>query len=75
VAALLVDAVLVLTLLEAAFLLWRRRLDLLLTLLAGFFLVVALRMTMGGAEWPTLAPTLLAAGVAHGADLVRRWRG
>jgi hypothetical protein len=74
-AAWLVDAVLVLTLLEAAVLLWRGRLDLVLTLLAGFFLVVALRLTMGGAEWPVLALVLLAAGVAHGTDLVRRWRG
>jgi len=74
VAAGLVDAVLVLTVLEAALLLWRRRLDLVVTLLAGFFLVVALRMAMGGADWQLLALALLAAGVAHGADVVRRWR-
>ncbi len=74
-AAVLVDAVLVLTLLEGIFLVWRQRLDLVVTLLAGFFLVVALRMAMGGAEWPLLALSLLAAGGAHGADLARRWRG
>ncbi len=74
-AAWLVDAVLVLTLLEGAFLLWRRRVDLVVTLLAGFFLVVALRVKVGGADWPLLALVLLAAGMAHAADLVRRWRG
>jgi hypothetical protein len=48
--------------------------DLLPTLFAGFFLVVALRLVLSGA-WPGwIAVSLTVALVAHIADLSRRWR-
>jgi hypothetical protein len=42
-------------------------------LLAGLFLMVALRSALAGPEWPLLAGCLVGSLVAHCADLVRRW--
>ena len=44
------------------------------TLLAGGFLLVALRLALSGAAWPLLALTLLGALGAHVFDVARRWR-
>ena len=47
--------------------------DLLGNLLAGAFLLFALRCALVGAWWGWTALCLLLAGVAHVADLRRRW--
>ena len=77
----LVDLILVLVAVEAIALLlyWRhagrgvRPFDLLPNLCAGAFLLLALRATLGGAGWTVASGFLAAAGVAHLADLYRRW--
>ncbi len=79
----LVDLILVLTAIEATCLVlywrWRGRgiapLDLLPNLFAGAFLLLALRLALGGAGWELCCGSLAAAGVAHIVDLSRRWRG
>ena len=43
-------------------------------LLAGAFLLLALRAALTGASWIPVALWLLAALFAHLVDLVRRWR-
>ncbi len=43
-------------------------------LLAGAFLLAALRSALTGAAWPWIALLLLAALVAHAVDLWARWR-
>jgi len=48
--------------------------DLLTSLLAGIFLVLALRCALVGTGWEWIAACLAAALVAHLADLSRRWR-
>jgi hypothetical protein len=70
----IIDAILLLTVLEAGFLLWRRRAALVLTLLSGLGVMVALRLALAGADWRWLALALLASLAAHVADLKRRWR-
>ena len=78
----IVDLILVLMVVEAIVLVaWRRRrgagiapFDLVVSLLAGAFLLLALRAALTGAAWPTIALWLAAALVAHIADLARRWR-
>ncbi|WP_291861013.1 hypothetical protein [Bradyrhizobium sp.] len=78
----LVDLIFVLVVLEAAFLLvyWHRAgrgvapLDLLPNLCAGAFLLLALRATLAGGGWMQASGCLAAAGLAHLADLHRRWR-
>jgi len=70
----IIDAILLLTVLEAGFLLWRRRADLLVTLLSGLGVMVALRLALAGADWRWLALALLASLAAHVADLKQRWR-
>ena len=45
----------------------------LFTLLAGGFLLLALRAALTGAGAPTIAAFAAAAFVAHGADLASRW--
>jgi hypothetical protein len=70
----IIDVILLATALEAAFLLWRRRADLLLTLLSGLGVMLALRLALAGADWEWLGLALLAALAAHLADLRRRWR-
>ncbi len=42
-------------------------------LFAGLCLMFALRGAVTAAGWPWIALCLLAAGIAHGADLWRRW--
>ena len=78
----LVDLILVLTAIEAACLVlyWRSRgrgiapLDLLPNLFAGAFLLLALRLALGGAGWELSCGSLAAAGMSHIIDIGRRWR-
>lgn len=78
----IVDIVLALTALEAVALMayhqWTGRgiapLDLLSTLAAGVFLMLALRAALTGAGWVWIAGCLVAALAAHLLDLARRWR-
>lgn len=78
----LVDLILVLVVIEAVALTlyWRRTgrgvapPDLLPNLCAGAFLLLALRMTLTGGGWMPASGCLAAAGLAHLADLFRRWR-
>lgn len=80
-AAPLVDLVIALTVLEGvALTVFHHRTGrgvapgaLLPNLLAGLLLTVALRAALGGAAWPWIAACLAAAGLAHAADLRRRW--
>ena len=77
-----VDLILVLMVLEGILLAayrWRTGrgiavVDLLGMLLAGAFLLLALRAALTGASWSRIAVWLLAALAAHLVDLVRRWR-
>jgi len=77
-----IDAILVLVLLEAIVLsalhLRTRRgiapADLLPNLLAGAFLLLALRAALTAARWEWIALALSAAFAAHLTDLARRWR-
>jgi hypothetical protein len=79
----LIDLVLVVVVLEAAALLlaWHytgRGIapgDLLPNLCAGAFLLLALRVKLGGGGWMPACGCLAAAGVAHLIDIRRRWRG
>ncbi|MGN6826070.1 hypothetical protein [Paucibacter sp. M5-1] len=71
----LVDLVLLVSLLELAWLLLRRPAairGLLPNLLAGLSLTLALRLSLGGAGLAWVAPCLIAAGVAHLLDLRAR---
>jgi len=76
-----VDVVLALTAVEfVALALWHRRTgrglataDLVSALLAGVFLMLAVRAALVGAWWGWVALWLLAAGVAHVVELRRRW--
>ena len=43
------------------------------SVLAGLFLVLALRAALVGAPWYWIAASLAAAGAAHLADVVLRW--
>jgi hypothetical protein len=43
-------------------------------LCAGIAVALALRCALTGAPWPWLVLFFAAAGVAHGFDVVRRWR-
>jgi hypothetical protein len=78
----LVDLILVVVAIEAAFLAiyWRSAGrgvspgDLLPNLCAGTFLLLALRLSLGDASWEFCCGSLAAAGVAHLVDLNRRWR-
>ena len=78
----IVDAVLVVAVLEAVALVasnvvtgrglaWR---DLVANLGAGLFLMVGIRVAIADAPWPWLVLCLSGAGVAHGLDLWRRVR-
>jgi hypothetical protein len=64
----------------ALFLYWRATgrsvppCDFLLNLVSGFFLILALRAAMVGGSWGWTAAFLAAGGLAHAADLRRRWR-
>ena len=78
----LVDLILILVVIEAVALLlyWGRAkrgvapFDWLPNLCAGAFLLLALRATLGGGGWTLASGCLAAAGLAHVADLYRRWR-
>lgn len=78
----LVDIVIGITLIECAFLLALYRFkqrgpaprDYLLNLASGLCLMFALRSALVNASWTWIALWLLASGVAHGADLWRRWQ-
>jgi hypothetical protein len=48
--------------------------DCLLTILSGACLMLALRCALTPDGWPGMAFFLIAAGIAHGADLRIRWR-
>ncbi len=48
--------------------------DCVLTILSGAFLMLALRCALTPEGWPGMALFLVAAGIAHGADLRSRWR-
>lgn len=48
--------------------------DLVPNLVAGLLLMFALRLALVAAWWGWIALCLLLAGLAHGADLRRRWR-
>jgi hypothetical protein len=43
------------------------------TLMAGLYLMLALRASMVSAPWYLVALLLLAAGLSHASDLLRRW--
>jgi hypothetical protein len=45
-----------------------------LNMVSGLFLMLALRQALLQAPWQTMATCLAASGIAHGADLVWRWR-
>ena len=78
----LVDLILAIVAIEAAFLVfyWRSTGrgvspgDLLPNLCAGALLLLALRLSLGDAGWELCCASLAAAGVAHLVDLNRRWR-
>ncbi len=77
----LIDIVIAVTLLEmAALALYHRRtgrgmapLDLVPALGAGLALMLAVRAALSDAAWMWVAAALLAAGLAHLADMRRRW--
>jgi hypothetical protein len=78
----LVDLILIIVAIEAVSLViyWRSTGrgvspgDLLPNLFAGAFLLLALRISLGGAGWQLCCCSLAVAGMAHLVDLVRRWR-
>lgn len=82
-ATLIVDAAIVVTLVELAVLvtvLRRRRgtaspspLAVAANISAGLCLMLALRGALGGIGWHWIAVALVAAGACHVADLVARW--
>ena len=43
------------------------------TLMAGFYLMLAVRASMVASPWYVVALLLLGAGLTHAADLWRRW--
>ncbi len=78
---LLIDIVITVTLVEWGVLSWWHRRtgrgipmsELRATLLAGLYLMMALRASMMSAPWYLVALLLLAAGLSHASDLLRRW--
>ncbi len=78
---LLIDIVIAVTVIEWVLLSWWHRRtgrgipmsELRATLLAGLYLMMALRASMVSAPWYVVALLLLAAGLSHAADLWRRW--
>jgi hypothetical protein len=79
---LLVDLVIALTVVEGiALALYHRATgrgvaprDYALNLASGLCLMLALRSVLAGAQWHWTAAALAAAGLAHGADIARRWQ-
>lgn len=78
----LIDAILIVVVLEiiGLTLYWRSTrngiamVDLLPNVLAGGFLLLALRLVLSGAGWMPCCASLAAAGFAHLVDLKRRWK-
>ncbi len=78
----IIDAVLALTVAEAAALIAYHRAtgggvaarDFLLNLVSGLCLMLALRAALGGWGWTSIAGCLLASLAAHLADLRARWK-
>jgi hypothetical protein len=78
----LADVVIAWLLVEGALVVWHHRRtgrgvaprDFAAAWCAGLFLALALRGALAGTSLPVLALLLLAAGLAHAADLRRRWR-
>ncbi len=70
----MVDGVLIVVIIEAIVLTLLNRRAVLPNLLAGFMLLVAMRLALGGATLPIVGLCLLAAGLAHLVDLRLRWR-
>lgn len=78
---LLIDIVIAVTVIEWVLLSWWHRRtgrgipmsELRATLLAGLYLMMAVRASMVSAPWYVVALLLLAAGLSHAADLWRRW--
>lgn len=78
----MVDLIIVCMIIEWIAIVWYRAqtrngispLDLAGNLLAGVFLLLALRSALTGAEWQWTALYLAAALPAHVADLARRWQ-
>jgi hypothetical protein len=78
----LVDAILLLVVAEIVVLVllwrWKRRgippADLIPNVLAGGFLLLTVRLLLGGAGWMACSACLAAGGIAHLFDLTRRWR-
>ena len=70
---LMVDGILVLVVLEAVLLAVLGRARILPNLLAGFMLLVAMRLALADAALPWVGLSLLGAGLAHLVDLRRRW--
>lgn len=77
-----VDVVIAITLLECAALALHRRLtgagmalrDIALNMASGLALMLALRSALSDAHAAWILACLLAAGLAHGADITLRWR-
>ena len=80
--ATLIDVIVAVTLLELlGLLIWHRATgrglaprDLLPSLAAGLLLMAALRLAVSGAAVPWVAMCFVGSGLAHAADLRRRWR-
>ncbi len=78
----IVDIIIGLTLIEVGFLLAYYRItrrglapkDYALNVASGLFLMLALRAALAHSSWTWIAASLTAAGLAHGADMVLRWR-
>ena len=73
----LIDAIILLTLLEGVVVVRWSGLALAATLrllAPGLCLLLALRAALAGAAWPYVPAALAAAGVAHLLDLLGRWR-
>ena len=69
----MVDGILVLVVIEAIVLAILGRATILPNLLAGFMLLIAMRLALGDAALPWVGTSLLAAGLAHLVDLRLRW--
>ncbi len=80
--AMLIDVIVGVTVVEVlVLLLWHRATghgvaprDLLPSIAAGLLLMAALRLAVSGAAMPWLVLCFLGSGLAHAADLRRRWR-
>ncbi len=78
----LIDAVMLFAVFEAvALILWRQRFTrgptpgaITRMILPGLFLLFALRQALAGEAWPYVPLALIAALLAHAADLYGRWQ-